>query len=162
MGQKIKPRELKARRDQIYEKYTRHLVPPIHYEVKRCVNLENKDDPSKAKFIVTHRGDCLAVPVLFQIEVFSDGTSVGLAETENGLYSGKNYMNLNPRHIFEGWFPIPKWGQEVDLKNRIVVNVKNVTIRDQFERPHKLLPVSWVRNKNTFNWYFEPGEKFLF
>ena len=33
MGTKYKPEELKARREQVYEEFTRHLVPPIHYEI---------------------------------------------------------------------------------------------------------------------------------
>ena len=31
-GNKYRPKELKARRDQIYEGQTRYLVPPIHFE----------------------------------------------------------------------------------------------------------------------------------
>lgn len=32
-GNKYRPEELKARREQIYEEQTRHLVPPVSYEV---------------------------------------------------------------------------------------------------------------------------------
>src|SRR5579864_329379 len=36
-GNKYKPEELKARRDQVYEECTRHLVPPVHYEITQSL-----------------------------------------------------------------------------------------------------------------------------
>lgn len=157
-GQKIKPDELKARREQIYENYTRHLVPPIQYYI------ENPSDSpinlSSPRFVVAHLSDSLPIRALFKIELFSDGESLGLADTENGLYSGKNFWNLNPRLRINGWFPIPKWGQKVNETNRIVARV-DATIYDQFERPHKLLPISWVRTPGH-SWFTEPGDKYYF
>jgi hypothetical protein len=37
IGTKYKPSELKKRREQVYEEFTRHLVPPIHYEINQSL-----------------------------------------------------------------------------------------------------------------------------
>ena len=44
-GNKYKPDELKARRDQIYEHYTRHLVPPLNIQLGPIGR--EQDDPDK-------------------------------------------------------------------------------------------------------------------
>ena len=35
-GRKYSITELSARRDQIYEQYTRHLIPPVHYVLSQA------------------------------------------------------------------------------------------------------------------------------
>ena len=38
VGTAYKVKEIKARRDQLYESYTRHLVPPIHFEITQVIH----------------------------------------------------------------------------------------------------------------------------
>jgi 5-methylcytosine-specific restriction endonuclease McrA len=41
LGTKYKEAELKTRREQVYEKYTKHLVPPINIELIKNYPTEN-------------------------------------------------------------------------------------------------------------------------
>lgn len=150
-GNKYRIRELKSRRDQIYEKFTRHLVPPIVYEVTQHGSRSLPD----VGFSLSHQGDSLPIKVLVALEIFLANRSLGLAETVNGLYSGKKYLNINPRGGFRGHFPIPE--EAVNTKERLEIRT-NVKILDQYEREHHLLPVGWVYMRDQNSWFYEPGE----
>jgi hypothetical protein len=60
-GNKYKPEELKARREQVYEEHTRNLVPPLHFYLN-----QRKIDGTEHKlpfvgFHLQHLGDSLPV-----------------------------------------------------------------------------------------------------
>ncbi len=63
MGTKYKPEELKARREQVYEEFTRHLVPPVHYEITNYLSPNQKREFPDVGFNLTHFGDSLPVRV---------------------------------------------------------------------------------------------------
>lgn len=155
-GNKYKERELKTRRDQIYEKYTRHLVPPIGYEITQITPQGGRELPDVG-FTLSHLGDSLPIKVLIALEIFLGNQSLGLAKTENGLYSGKKYWNVNPRSVVNGHFPIPNETVNSENEERLEIRV-NVKILDQYEREHHLLPVGWVYMRDRNSWFYEPGE----
>ncbi len=150
-GNNYRIKELKSRRDQIFEKYTRHLIPPIHYEITQH-KLRRLPDVG---FTLTHLGDSLPVKVLIALEIFLGNRSLGLINTENGLYSGKKYLNINPRGEFNGHFPIPN--EAVNSNERIEIRINGI-ILDQYEREHHLLPIGWVYLRDRNSWFYEPGE----
>src|SRR4030042_1579077 len=69
-GNKYRPKELKARRDQIYEEYTRHLVPPINYLITQDIGNKTKRELPDIGFNIQHLGDSLPVMVLVNISIF--------------------------------------------------------------------------------------------
>jgi hypothetical protein len=150
-GNKYRNRELKTRRDQIYEKYTRHLVPPIAYQITQ----EEIRQLPDVGFTLNHLGDSLPIKVLVALEIFLANKSLGLAITENGLYSGKKFLNMNPRSGFQGHFPVPM--ETVNSRDRLEIRI-NIKILDQYEREHHLLPVGWVYMRDHNHWFYEPGE----
>jgi hypothetical protein len=81
-GNKYRVRELKTRRDQIYEKFTRHLVPPITYQITQQGFRMLPD----VGFMLSHVGDSLPIKVLVALEIFLANISLGLADTENGIF----------------------------------------------------------------------------
>jgi len=106
-GNKYKPEELKARREQVYEEFTRHLVPPLHYEITQIIPIgggEHRRAFPDVGFILQHVGDSLPVKVRVIIESVMSGKSKALPSE---LYSGKKLWNLNPRHMFSGHFEMP-------------------------------------------------------
>jgi len=154
-GSKYRPEELKARREQIYEEYTRHLVPPIHFEITQSV----RNDPKVLRkfpnvgFNLSHLGDSLPVRVKVEAKTIFDGRELGLIEVKHGYYSGKAEWNLNPRTMIFGHFYVPK--ECVESTEDLKVEVRT-TIIDQYGREHRLLPHCWTYVRKDNYWFLEP------
>lgn len=144
-GTKYRIEEIKARRDQVYEEFTRHLVPPAHYEVSQVGRVF-----PDVGFALRHLGDSLPVRVRTRLDIKLDGTSLG---SPPGHYSGEKLWRLNPRFEHRGHFDVP--GPPVASTSRLEVEV-DVTMIDAYGREHKLLPVGWVYKRESNSWYFEP------
>lgn len=150
-GSKYTPQELKKRRDQIYEEYTRHLVPPIHFEITQNLPFSNKKRTfPDVGFNINHLGDRLPVKVFVRVELFLGGRFLS---TPGGHYNNKESWNLNPRLGYQGHFKVPE--KAVKSTKRLEAKVF-ITIIDQFERSHSLLPVSWVYDRNKNLWWANP------
>jgi hypothetical protein len=151
-GTKYKAEELKARREQIYEEHTRHLVPPINVEITQ--NLPN----GQARIFpnvginVTHLGDALPVRVLIDLEIFHEHTFVG--KGPGGLVSGRTAWNLNPRFGIAGHFEMPR--EAATGTGTLEISV-STTVVDQYDRPHALLPISFVFMRDQNSWYLHPA-----
>lgn len=152
VGISYKIKEIKARRDQIYEKYTRHLVPPIH------LALTQKRGPRtfKLPFIgvnLSHLGDSLPVQIRVEAKVILGEKDLGLVNDKKGYYNGKTPWNINPRTIFFGGFSIPK--EYVESGEELKIEIR-ITIIDQYGREHKLLPQCFRYVKELDGWNLEP------
>lgn len=150
-GNKYKPDELKKRREQVYEEFTRHLVPPIHYEISQALRGGGARKLPDIGFLVTNLGAALPVRLRVVAEVFMNGTSAGVPAGVH--YSGKELWNLNPQSSVSGHFALPKNHENPNDKLEIKVDV---TIVDIYHREHHNLPVSWVYMPTEEGWYFEP------
>lgn len=151
-GTKWRPDALKARREQVYEEFTRHLVPPVHYEITQKL----PSGPGRRRlpdvgFRLAHLGDSLPVQVLVNVTIIRDGDRGGAPDKD--YYAGKKRWRLNPRFAHHGHFevpvPLPPEVHRLETEVRIV-------IIDCFEREHALLPVGWVYVPDANAWYFEP------
>ena len=154
-GSKYRIKELKARREQIYERHTRHLVPPIGYQITQYLPNGKKRDFPDVGFTLSHLGDYLPVKVKTIVNILLGGKKLGPPDRE--YYAGNKYWRLNPRRKHHGHFKIPKRAEK--SKKRLEVEV-DVTIIDQYEKEHKLLPVGFVYVRKEDDkedyWYFEP------
>ena len=150
-GNKYKPKELKARREQIYEEYTRHLVPPIYFNITQNLSNEQKRDLPDVGIDVKHFGDSLPVKFSVAVQVFHEGKDLGIVNTSQ--YTGERLWNLNPRFGVQGHFSVP---DEVgESTGSLEIRVK-VTVIDQYEREHQLLPLGWIYMRERNSWYLEP------
>ena len=156
VGTSYKIEEIKARRDQIYETHTRHLVPitnsRITQVVRRNLSLSLRKFPNVG-FNLKH-SDTRFLPVNAKVEVkfILDGKKIIPMDDPNGYYSGKTEWNLNPATIIFGNFSVPKeFADTEDLKIEV-----RVTIIDQYRRPHKLLPQCWTYVRKANYWFLEP------
>jgi len=155
-GNKYRPSELKARREQIYERYTRHLVPPIHFEITQIVRNNPTLSPRNLPdvgFNLGHLGDYLPVRVRVKAKTILGGKDLGLIDHRDGYYSGKTEWNVNPRTIVFGHFIIPT--ECVKSAEDLKVEVQ-ITIIDQYEREHRYLPQCWSYVRNDNYWFLEP------
>jgi hypothetical protein len=156
VGTAYKIKEIKARRDQIYERYTRNLVPPIHFEVTQIVRNDPSFPPRQLPdvgFNLSHLGDYLPVRVKVQAKTILGGKDLGLVDHKDGYYSGKTEWNVNPRTMVLGHFIIPT--ECVNSAEDLKIEVQ-VTIIDQYEREHRYLPQSWSYVRNDRYWFLEP------
>ena len=149
-GSKHGPEELRARREQVYEEYTRHLVPRILYELTQLLPANQQRKLPDVGFNLRHLGDSLPVRVCIQLEIMLGGRKL---KTPSGYYSGEKLWRLNPGISHRGHFSVPD--EAVTSQDRLEVEVK-ATIIDMYGRPHNYLPVGYVYVRETNSWYFEP------
>lgn len=157
-GNKYKDEELKARREQIYEEYTRHLVPPIHFFLNQTrVDGTTQHQTPFVGFHLHHLGDSLPVRVKVEAKVIIDEEDLGIVNDASGYYTGAVKWNINPRTLFWGGFSIlPAYFERAEHED-LKIEVR-ITVIDQFEREHRLLPQCWrwVRDGTPPFWNLEP------
>ena len=100
---------------------------------------------------INHRGDSLPVKVSVAVQVFLGDKDLGIVKTSQ--YTGERLWNLNPRFGVRGHFSVPD--EVVESNERLELKVK-VTVIDQYEREHQLLPLGWVYMRDRNSWYLEP------
>jgi hypothetical protein len=150
-GNKYRVDELKSRRDQVYEEQTRHLVPPVHFEITQLTPKGMIRKLPNAGFNIFHKGSFPPVRVRVLLEPYLGRQP--LPKYTKGHYSGKKTWNLNPGHGVNGHFWLPK--KVLNTQKQIEVKV-TVTIIDRYDREHQLLPVGWVYMRKYNGWYFNP------
>lgn len=149
-GRKYSIPELKARRDQIYEQHTRHLVPPVRYLLT-----QNGRELPVIGFHISNLGDTYPIQAKIFVKLARGSQA---SSFDSGHYSGKVVWNLNPRFGINGHFAVPESLSGSDpLRARV-----EVTLVDIYQREHKLLPVGWVLDpKASDDWYLEPSMEIL-
>lgn len=155
-GNKYRIKELKQRREQIYEKYTRHLVPPLLYYL-----MPRLGDPRHSEvhlpnvgFVIENRGVFLPAKFKVNVRVFLGDEEVkSRIKPKRPYYADGIVWNLNAGHIFFGNFDIPR--ECVDSTEELRIEVQ-VTVIDQYDRLHKLLPNCFYYVKDKGCWYTEP------
>lgn len=165
-GLKFRWDELKARRDQIYERYTMPLVPkvlceltqspfPVHVDrLKQWTGTERRELPSVGVHIA-NQGEVF--PARAQLTVtLAQGQRV-YGSPRSGHYDGRYRWNLNPGSRINGHFSLPfKYRPSVPLRARV-----DISLIDIFERSHTMLPVGFILAPGAPDWYAEPSEEAL-
>lgn len=153
-GRKFSVAELKARRDQIYEQHTRHLVPPVNYNL----NQYNRNLPDVG-FHISNLGNTYPVQARVEVRLVQGARSLGHPASA-GHYNGRYLWNLNPGFVVSGHFVLPPevlQNPAEPLRARI-----DVILIDIYGREHVLLPVGYVHRLGPQDqWYFEPAEEEL-
>lgn len=149
-GTKYKVLELKARREQVYEEFTRHLVPPVDRQITQKIPGGGKRKFPDVGFILIHLSDSLPVKVRVVVEsVLGEKNYV----FPSYHYSGKKLWNLNPRFMFSGHFNMPQ--DLIPEGNPLELRVK-LSIIDQYQREHFHLPVGFIYVSDGDYWHAEP------
>lgn len=151
-GNKYRPEELKARREQIFEEYTRQLVPPVHFYLTQRTVDGAEIKPPFVGFHLQHLGDSFPVHVRVEMQVMTGERQLGMVNDATGYYTGKVKWNLNPRTLFWGGLSLPTDYFDKAGTEELKVEVRVIVI-DQFGREHKLLPqcYRWVASGNFWN-----------
>jgi len=155
-GNKYRITELKKRKEQIYEKYTRELVPPLVFYL--TPRLGDPTSPQfalpRVGFVIENHGAHLPVNLKVNIRVFLGNEELRpIIDPKKPYYSSKGITwNLNAGHIFFGNFSIPE--RCVQSKEDLKIEVQ-VTAIDSYRRSHPLLPNCYTYVKNQ-GWFTEP------
>ena len=147
IGNMFKPDELKKRRDQIYDEFTRHLVPALSYKVHQS----GRKLPDVG-FSMTHLGDAPPVQVIVTLDTYIGGTLENIDDTDN-LYRGGMRWNLNPKEGVNGHYRITEKASNDDIDLRVGLEL---VVYDCYDRPHKLLPVTYVYGHDKKEWWLDP------
>lgn len=150
-GNKYKPSELKSRREQVYEEFTRHLIPLIEFQVtQRTLDGGLRKFPNVG-FEIRHLESRLPVKVLALVNL-KNGKKTN---NPGGHYAKEQPWKMNPGFRIQGHFNVP---QDL-LKNggRVSATV-NVEIVDEYECRHPLLPMEWVYeiDQPEKGWWYNP------
>lgn len=146
IGNKFKEKEIKARRDQIYDEFTRRLVPPILYRI-----YEHPKPFPTVGFELSHLGDSLPVRIRILVEcVKENGETIKMSDH----YGGERLWRLNPRFTISGsHFNLPQ--EYIENNDEIKVRI-SVSIIDKYKREHPYLPSEYKYSKEDENWFLEP------
>lgn len=148
-GRKYSIRELKARRDQVYEQHTRHLVPPVHFKLTQA----GRTLPDVG-FEISNLGN--TYPIQARIKINLRQGSGAFEPIESDHYNGKYLWNLNPGFIVMVHFGIPP-GVIINPEECLRAKIE-VTLIDIYKREHGLLPVGYIHTlMPQVDWYFEPS-----
>jgi hypothetical protein len=152
VGTSYRIEEIKARRNQIYDKYTRHLVPIVSFNILQ--GEPNKPTPfPKVITFVTHHSTSMPVRARVELKHILGGKDLGVMRDAKGYYSGETDWHLNPAIQFHGVFTILKECQ--DSKDDLKIEVR-LTIIDDYGRPHRMLPQAWTYVRKGRYWFLEP------
>lgn len=157
-GRKLRINELKARRDQMYEQQTSHLVPRVRYEITQNIykgsNIVGKRTLPDVGFWIFHEGGPYPVKVRVSVTL-KQGTRI-LSAKIKGHYDGTYLWNLNPGFGVNGHFEIP--GTVFRNRREPVKARVDVVVIDIYSRPHPLLPVGYVHCLGeSDSWFLEPS-----
>jgi hypothetical protein len=150
-GTKYKFKETKKRRDQIYERYTSHLVPALLPQVLPA-------QLPKVIFKIVPFGKFIPVQIKGIIHVFLDGEDLGPIEDSKPYYAGKILWNLNPGVGFIGNFTLPPKKGATYANGKDLQLELRMTVIDPYEREHILLPVCFTYDWAQKSWFLEPTE----
>jgi hypothetical protein len=155
-GTKYRIEELTKRREQIYEKHTKHLIPPLIFSLR-----PRKNDPKNLQFqlprvgfLIENHGNHISARFKVNAKVF-----LGIKELkpktnpEKPYYTNGILWNLNPGHNFFGNFSIPKECDE--SKNNLWIEIQ-ITVIDEYDREHELLPICHYYVRDNKHWFTEP------
>jgi hypothetical protein len=155
LGDKYRTKELKKIRDRAYEEHTKHLLPPMHFEITQVIRnsleLPLRKFPNIGFNIFV--GNSPPVRARVEVKPIHNGKNLGIIKDSTGYYSGETVWNLNPNTITFGNFSVPpKCAKDPkDLKLEV-----RVTLIDQLDREHRYPPLCWTYVVQTNSWFLEP------
>jgi hypothetical protein len=155
-GNRYAIKELKSRREQVYDQFTQHLVPPIHVEITQDLGRGQKRQLPMVGCNVTPVGTFLPVKARITL-VPKRGTRAFRLKRHH--LAGSQLIHLNPGFTLRDNFSLPAgcWPGRGELSIRV-----DLPVTDPYGRVHDLLPVHFVfrrkgkgKDKEEY-WFLRP------
>jgi len=155
-GNKYTVEELRELRAQTYEKYTRHLVPPLVVDLDQ--RYAGEDGLPSVGFSLVNSGNYPPVRARITVTCFLGDGRKFQVDDKHGYYSGRTEWHLNPGTHFHGNFSIPEdFSAAARNGAELWLQVDMIAI-DSVEMTHALLPVcfKYSEERTGRNWFLEP------
>ena len=150
-GNKYKEEELKIRREQVYEEFTRHLVPLLDFQITQTLIGGGQRKFPDVGFQIRHVENKLPVRVFTNIIFAKNGKKI--TNQPGGHWSGEQPWKMNPGFLVQGHFEVKEVLKDDD---RLSAKV-SIEVEDEYGRRHKLLPMEWIYEvENNQNWWYNP------
>jgi hypothetical protein len=105
-------------------------------------------------FSITHLGDTPFVRAKIKLDVYVNGKLSSDTLSDSGArYNGITSWNLNPREGVDGHFSICNAACQDKTDVRVGINI---VVYDFYDRPHRLLPVTYVYERKDNEWWLDP------
>ena len=152
-GNKYKANELKQRREQVYEEFTRHLVPKIDFRITQILINGGLRKFPDVGFEIHNLGTGLPVKVYLSVDIYKNGRKI---YNDGGHYAKIKPWKMNPGLRVQGHFVIPQ--RLLRNTSRISAIINDIEIIDEYERSHdKLFPMEWVYEiGKEKEWWYNP------
>jgi len=147
-GNKFTAEELKRRREQVYEQYTRHFVSSVVPEF-----FEFPTGLPRVGSNLTNNGQFPPVRAKVKLRVFLGEREIMGVNDQHGYYCGETEWHLNPSTAIHGNFTIAEECVKSTETLRIQVSL---TIIDFYDRPHEQLPWCYLYDRVRKIWILEP------
>jgi hypothetical protein len=158
-GNKYRVKELKQRRDQIYERYTNGLVPGLvinmHPRAHEVVGAELLQVVCSIQPV----GRFIPVRPKVIVQPYLGLEHLATINDVKPYYGGGIIWNLNAGVVFTGNFTLPK--ECAESKDNLTIQL-DITCIDPYEREHKRLPECFTYYRGKYDgdlergWYLEP------
>ena len=161
-GSGFRPKELKTRRNQIYDKCTAYLVSPLNFEITQKIinrvdgrmSIVYRPLPD-AGFNITNTGNVFPMKVRVSLSIFLGKRMIeDFSSIKNYLYGGTKDWHLNPGNGVRGHFDVPR--EAVKSQKQLKVRIK-IKIIDMYDHERNLLPVEYIYMRDKKDWYLEPS-----
>lgn len=151
-GNKYRPKEIKARREQIYDTHTLPYVRHVDIQINRLLpDRKNWRSWGDTSCTVTPNSIDLPVRMRLDVSIYEGGSKLDIDIGD--LYMGKAIWNLNPGFSVNGHFTIPA---RKDLNPFEYRAQMQWSIIDILNREHHMLPASFVWDDPKNDWWFDP------
>lgn len=153
-GTKYRYLEVSARREQIYEEYTRKYLRQVTISISRFLHFPGRESRERAWPDFSYTVTSLSGDIPIQIRSISKPYfNRNFIEQDLGdLYSGRQLWNLNPGQVVLGHFRLPIAKEDLN-ELRIEVHWKIV---DVVAREHAMLPFSYVLTEENSDFWYDP------
>jgi len=158
LGTKYRHLEIKTRREQIYELYTRDYLRPVEIKISRynLLALEQTGQRNERPWgdiscsVRTLSRD-ISLRLELQIKPYHNGKPMKAHLAD--LYAGLAKWNLIPNFTVHGHFELPISRRSRPFHYRVEIFW---TIVDVLGRAHDMLPFSYVWTDPKGDWWYDP------
>ncbi len=150
-GNKYREEEIKARREQIYDKHTLPYVRHVDIQISRRLPDGNFRDWGDTSCTVRSNSTDLPIQMRLEISIYEGESKLDI--NIGDIYMGKGIWNLNPGTIVFGHFTFSAKEDLDPFEYRVQLQW---SIVDMLNREHPMLPTSFVWNDLEGDWWYDP------
>ena len=158
IGTNYREKEIKSRREQIYDIYTLKYLRQVDIQISNFYHQRFEDGTRKRRkegeISCTVRTLSTDIPVQLKLKLTPYHNNKIIPSTSYGPhFKGETLWNLNPGQIVYSHFPFPTQENPIDFRIEV-----EWSIIDIIGREHKMLPFSYFWDSEKIDdWWYHPA-----